>query len=114
MAGSSNPRDFVTIVLKSANEGTYKSYIYVEKGGALKLVMPPVAGDYELRLLGANSPYPTRVKRPIKLEAVSATLDFPAQVAGGSKFRSRGPARRMRATSSASATPRRSTGRIAM
>jgi hypothetical protein len=48
--------------------------------------MPAVPGDYELRLLGANSPYPVQLKRPIKLEAVSATLDFPAQVAGGATF----------------------------
>ncbi len=58
----------------------------MEKGGALKLDMPAVAGDYELRLLGASSPYPTLVKRAIKLESVSATLDFPAQVAAGASF----------------------------
>src|SRR6185295_2175012 len=75
-----------TIVPKTQQEGSYQAYVYVEKGGTLKLNMPAVAGDYELRLLGASSPYPTLVKRAIKLEAVSATLDFPAQVAGGSKF----------------------------
>jgi len=86
VAGVDNPRDFVTIVPKSQKEGSYLGYVYVEKGGTLKLVVPAVAGDYELRLLSANSPYPTLVKSAIKLEAVSATLDFPAQVAGGASF----------------------------
>ena len=86
LSGVSNPRDFVTIVPKAQQEGGYQGYVYVEKGGTLKLVMPAVAGDYELRLLSASSPYPTQLKRAIKLEAVSATLDFPAQVAGGAKF----------------------------
>ena len=86
VSGVANPRDFVTIVPATQKEGSYQGYVYVEKGGALKLVMPAAAGDYELRLLSANSPYPTQIKRPIKLEAVSATLDFPAQVAGGAKF----------------------------
>ena len=86
VSGASNPRDFVTIVPKTQKEGSYAGYVYVQKGGALKLAMPAVAGDYELRLLSANSPYPTLIKREIKLEAVSATLSFPAQVAGGSSF----------------------------
>ena len=86
VSGVANPRDFVTIVPATQKEGSYQGYVYVEKGGALKLVMPAAAGDYELRLLSANSPYPTQIKRPIKLEAAAATLDFPAQVAGGAKF----------------------------
>src|SRR5215470_16887946 len=62
-----NPRDFVTIVPKTQPEGSYLGYVYVEKGGSLKLPMPAVAGDYELRLLGATSPYPTLLKRAIRL-----------------------------------------------
>ncbi len=52
---------------------------YVEKGGTLKLVMRlPAAGDYELRLLSANSPYPTlRQKRDQDSKPCPATLDFP-------------------------------------
>jgi hypothetical protein len=86
VSGSENPRDFVTIVPKTAREGAFDSYVYVQKGGTLKLVMPPEPGDYELRLLGASSPYPTLVKKPLKLESATATLELPAQVAAGSKF----------------------------
>ena len=86
VSGVGNPRDFVTVVPATQRDGSYNGYVYVEKGGTLKLAMPAVAGEYELRLLDAGSPYGTQVKRPIKVEPVSATLDFPAQVTGGSKF----------------------------
>jgi len=81
-----NPRDFVTVVPKTQQEGTYLAYVYVEKGGTFKLVMPPTPGEYELRLLSASRPYATILKKPLKLEAVTATLDFPAEVAAGATF----------------------------
>jgi hypothetical protein len=87
VGGASNPRDFVTIVPKTMREGGYDAYVYVGTGGTLKLVMPPTPGDYELRLLGASSPYPTLLKKPLKLEASTATLEAPAQVAAGSDFK---------------------------
>jgi hypothetical protein len=86
VASPANPRDFVTVVPKTAKEGDYQTYVYVAKGGALKLVLPPEAGEYELRLLSADSPYPTLVRRPLKIEATTATLEAPAQVAAGAKI----------------------------
>lgn len=86
VSGASNPRDFVTIVPKTQKEGLYGDYVYVQQGGTLKLVVPAVAGDYELRLLGHESPYPTLFKQAIKLEAVSATVNSPAKVASGTSF----------------------------
>lgn len=77
------PRDFVTIVPKGSPEGRYDAYTYASKPGALKLRVPAAAGEFEIRILGADSPYPTLVKRPLKIEAVAATLEAPAQVAGG-------------------------------
>ena len=81
-----NPRDFITLVPKAAKEGTYLAFVYLEKGGTFKLVMPPEPGDYELRVLSANSPYPTLTTSALKLEAVTATLEAPAQVAAGTRF----------------------------
>ena len=86
MAGSKNPRDFVTIVEKGSREGAYGGYEYVTKPGAFKLVAPPKPGEYEIRLLAADSPYPTLARRPLRIDAVEATLDAPAQVAAGAKF----------------------------
>ncbi len=86
VAGSKNPRDFVTIVEKGSREGGYGQYEYVAKPGAFKLIAPPKAGDYEIRLLSADSPYPTLARRPLRIDAVEASLDAPAQVAAGAKF----------------------------
>lgn len=87
VAGNSNPRDFVTIVLKGSREGAYDAYQYAAKPGVLKLKAPVVAGDYEIRLLGAASPYPTLARRPLRLVGVNVTLDAPAQVDAGKEFR---------------------------
>jgi len=94
VSGSSNARDFVTIVPKGTREGAYQAYEYVDKPGVLTLRLAPQPGDYEIRLLGAATPYPTLARRALKLEAVVATVDGPAQVAAGAKFQVRwtGPA----------------------
>ncbi len=55
VTGSGNPRDFVTIVPKGAAEGQYANYFYLENREKV-LEMPAKAGDYEVRLLGAESP----------------------------------------------------------
>jgi hypothetical protein len=86
VAGSKNPRDFVTIVPKADREGAYGHYEYVTKPGTFKLVAPPQAGEYEIRLLAADSPYPTLARRPLRVEAVAATLEAVAQVPAGGKI----------------------------
>lgn len=86
VSGSSNPKDFLTIVTKGTREGGYDAYTYVPASGPAKLRAPATPGDYEIRLLGAASPYPTLAKRPLKLEGVSVTLDAPAQVSAGTEF----------------------------
>ncbi|HEY5810578.1 MAG TPA: hypothetical protein VIT67_21595 [Povalibacter sp.] len=66
VTGTSNPRDFVTIVPKSNAEGSYNDYQYVAKPGDIKLRAPADAGDYEVRVLGAQSPYPTLARLAIR------------------------------------------------
>jgi hypothetical protein len=83
IAGDANPRDFVTIVPKGKPEGWYNDYAYVEKAGVVKLRTPAVAGDYEIRVLAAASPYPTLARRALRVESASASLDAPEQVAAG-------------------------------
>ena len=84
--GSKNPRDFVTIVEKAAREGAYGGYEYVSKPGAYKLVAPPKAGEYEIRLCAADPPYATLARRALRIDAVTATVDAPGQVAAGATF----------------------------
>lgn len=86
VTGSSNPRDFVTIVPVDAQEGEYDAYQYVNKPSGLKLQVPSKPGNYEIRLLSADSPYPTLARRPLKVESVEASLDAPAQVSAGQAF----------------------------
>jgi phage baseplate assembly protein gpV len=85
VTGSGNPRDFVTIVPKGAREGQYRDYFYVENREKV-LVMPAQAGDYEVRLMAADSPYKTLVMKPIKITAVSASVKGPASAAAGSEI----------------------------
>jgi hypothetical protein len=86
VGGKTSPRDFVTIVPKGTREGAYALYEYTAKPGALKLATPAEAGEYEIRLLSAASSYPTLARRPLRIDAVTATLDAPAQVAAGKEF----------------------------
>lgn len=86
VTGATSERDFVTIVPVGAREGQYDLYQYVNRPGGLKLQVPPKPGDYEIRLLGAQPPYPTLARRPLKIESVDVTLDAPAQVEAGKAF----------------------------
>jgi hypothetical protein len=86
VSATDNPRDFVTIVPKGDREGSYGDYQYVRKPGTFKLTAPAQPGDYEVRVLGADSPYPTLARRPLRVDAVAATLEAPEQVSAGAKF----------------------------
>jgi hypothetical protein len=83
--GSGNPRDFVTVVAKGTAEGKYGEYVYVEAGD-LRLPVPAAAGDYELRLCEAASPYKTMFAAPIRITSANATVSAPATVAAGASF----------------------------
>jgi hypothetical protein len=86
VSGHANPRDFVTIVAKGTAEGSYDYYQYAEKAGKVTLQAPTTAGDYEVRLLAAEGPYATLARQPVKITAVTATLEAPAQVAAGTRI----------------------------
>jgi hypothetical protein len=86
VGGKTDPRDFATIVPKGSREGAYDAYEYVRKPGELQLQAPSKAGDYEIRVLGADTPYPTLARRALRLDDVTVTLEAPAQVAAGAKF----------------------------
>jgi von Willebrand factor type A domain len=94
VTGSSNPKDFVTIVPKASAEGSYGDYQYVSKPGEFKLRAPAEPGDYEVRVLGAQSPYPTLARRAVRFEGVAASLEAPERVEAGATFTVRwtGPA----------------------
>lgn len=84
-SGSSNARDFITVVKADAAEGTYGAYQYARKS-PVNLLAPTLPGDYELRYLAADSPYPTLWRQTLQVTDVSAELTAPADVDGGTVF----------------------------
>ena len=83
VSGSGDPRDFVSVVAKGSAEGRYNNYEYLAKPGQYKLELPSEAGDYEIRVYAAASPYATLLRRPIKLTMPTATVKAPASVPAG-------------------------------
>jgi hypothetical protein len=90
--GPDNPRDMITIVERSADAGRYGSYVYTEKGTPVKLQAPDSPGDYEIRYLTGQS-RKSLTERPLKVVAVSASIEAPSTVSAGSeiKFQWQGP-----------------------
>jgi hypothetical protein len=89
VTGSQNPRDFATIVPKGAAAGSYGDYVYLDAPGRRQLAAPTTPGEFELRVLGADSPHPTLARAPLLVRAASATLEAPAQVGAGQPIRVR-------------------------
>ncbi|MBX5462704.1 MAG: VWA domain-containing protein [Steroidobacteraceae bacterium] len=89
VGGSVSPREFITIVERGSREGSYNDYKYVSKTGPIALSTPTTPGDYEIRVLGPESPYPTLARHALRVQQVSATLEAPAQVAAGASFQVR-------------------------
>lgn len=85
--GSTNPRNFISIVAKGAPEGDYDAYEYAAASGKVELRVPATPGEYEIRMLGADSPYSTLARAPLTATAVTATLDGPAQAAAGAEIK---------------------------
>ncbi len=84
-SGGENPKDFITIVKKDAPEGSYKKYKYA-RVKSWKAQVPETPGDYEVRYLSADRPYPTLAHSPLTITPVSATLQVPATASAGSRF----------------------------
>ena len=85
VSGGGAPRDFVTIVAKGSAESRYNDYFYLESKER-ELVAPNAPGDYEVRLLAAESPYKTLASRPLTVTAVNATVKAPATAPAGGKI----------------------------
>jgi hypothetical protein len=83
--GAADALDFITIVAAGAPEGRYAAYEYARQSPVL-LTAPNEPGDYEVRYLGAASPYPTLARAPITIVDAAATLTAPASVSAGEEF----------------------------
>jgi hypothetical protein len=83
--GRTNARDFITIVPTGEAEGRYGAYAYARKT-PVELTAPTSPGEYEIRYLGAASPYATLARRTIAIEPVTATLTASAELTAGAPF----------------------------
>lgn len=81
-SGDGDPSDFLTLVPAGAAEGTYDAYQYA-KANTVEMVAPDEPGSYELRYLGASSPYPTMARAPVTVAPATATIEVPVSVAAG-------------------------------
>jgi len=83
--GTGNGHDFVTVVKKGSPEGSYDAYVYIAPG-KLQLQLPGEPGDYELRVCGAASPYPTLARQALKIEGSPASVKAAATLTAGAEF----------------------------
>jgi len=93
--GPNDQGDFVSIDPAGAPDRTYGNYGYPAKGNPLALKAPDAAGDYVLRYHLGDS-YRVLASRPLRVGAVGATLEFPAQANAGGTLAVRwtGPGRK--------------------
>lgn len=85
-SGETDKRDFVTIVKPDTPEGKYAHYKYVQSKASLKLRAPEDAGEYEIRYLSNERPYPTLARQALSITPVTATVQAPTRVDAGANF----------------------------
>ncbi|MEL7538213.1 MAG: vWA domain-containing protein [Pseudomonadota bacterium] len=73
--------DWITIVKPDADDRSYTSYAYTNRGSPVSVTAPLEAGEYELRYLQAGRKIIAR--RPITVEAVLASVSGPATAVAG-------------------------------
>lgn len=84
--GPNNPHDYVTVVAKDTPDGRYQNYTETAKGSPLKLTLPVVAGEAELRYMTGQGAK-VLARRDLKILAPEVSLDAAAQVTAGTVFK---------------------------
>jgi Mg-chelatase subunit ChlD len=75
--GPNNSKDFITIVEKGADEGSYKKYKYTKHASdrkPLTLNAPDIPGDYEVRYLSGDKRF-TLASAPLKVGGTTAKIE---------------------------------------
>ncbi|MFO0831651.1 MAG: hypothetical protein U0637_07385 [Phycisphaerales bacterium] len=80
--GPDNKGDFITVVEKDKPDGQYGNYTNTASGSPLKLLLPIMAGDAELRYMTGQGAK-VLARRPIAIKAAPITLNVPEQGAPG-------------------------------
>ena len=84
--GPGNQGDYISIAQPEQEESAYLHYTYVRTGNPITLQAPSQPGEYEVRyLLGQGNKL--LAKTSIRIEEVKASVQAPASVDMGSKFK---------------------------
>jgi hypothetical protein len=84
-AGPNGTGDFISVDKAGADAKDYGPYAYTKDGSSVVIRVPEEAGDYAIRYHMGQT-YSVVVERPLKVDAVTATLEGPAKVVARSKF----------------------------
>lgn len=84
--GPNNSGDYITIVPKDAPDDKYTNYTQTSQGSPLKLLLPVISGDAELRYI-LNQGRKVLARRAITLTAPPVTLEAPAECKAGQPVR---------------------------
>lgn len=79
------PLDFISIDKAGAGEREYGVYAYTKSGNPVKLRIPDVPGEYQIRYHREGT-YAVAGSAPLTVKDVSASIDAPAQVDAGTNF----------------------------
>ncbi len=80
--GPNNAGDYITVVAAGTPDGQYGNYANVSGGSPLKLLLPIMAGDAELRYMTGQGAQ-VLARRAITIRAAEVTLSAPAECAAG-------------------------------
>lgn len=83
--GPNNPRDFVTLARKGAEDGAFASYRDTSGGSTLQFTAPIETGEWEMRYVAGRS-QTVLGRAPLTVTAIAATLDAPPDVPLGGKI----------------------------
>jgi Mg-chelatase subunit ChlD len=83
--GPNQEGDFISIDKAGAPERDYGPYAYTKEGASVAIRVPEEPGDHLVRYHTGQA-YAVLAERPLKVDAVSATLSGPAQAVARSKF----------------------------
>jgi len=83
--GPDHKSDYVTIVAKGSDEGTYNDYAYTKNGNPSEINAPDGLGTYEVRYVHGET-RKTLGSADIEVVEITGSVSAPAQVAAGSEF----------------------------
>jgi len=83
--GPDHKNDYVTIVPKDADEGTYKDYAYTQNGNPSEINAPDGLGAYEVRYVHGES-RKTLGFADIEVVEISGSVIAPESISAGSEF----------------------------